>query len=1026
MAGRAGLHVVLAIAVLRLGVGATPAWAQITGTLAGTVRDQTGALLPGATVSVRGPALQRHDMSTVTGERGTYRIPLVPPGTYEVAAELAGFTPQVQRQVEVAINQQTTLDFTLGVATVTEQVDVQSQIPLVEVNRSDVTSRISTATIDALPLNGRNFTDLIGLVPGALPLPAGQQGADVSIFGERGSALSFLVDGAENNDPLNGGAFLRFTQDAIQEFEVVTTGYEAEFGRAQGGVANIITRSGTNAFEGRAFAFFRNDRLDSSNVPGQDVPELDREQWGGTVGGPIVHDRAFFFGSFEVLDEQRGVNIDRSQIPDFVASGLATPGGVEDFGLAPETDGFTGLFKLDVNLSPNNRLSASGNRSTQDVGGEISSPIAGTIALPSAARTETQGAASGTIRETMVIRPTLFLESTATVIKGRRGSNLEREARIEPILVLLQSGFLQTGAPFGGRNDRTTTRFQIAQSLSHYVSAKGEHQVKIGWDWNRVGVEGFNEITNDVEYSAAFLSPAAHAINEELFRRLGFEQSAARFFTLSGNPDGSLTVDIRDNSTSLFAQDTWQVRDDVTLTSGLRYDYSSLFGGDKNNLAPRLGVAWDVVGRRQTVVKASFGIFFDRNLLAAAATVPEKGGIFTRSAFDVALPRLGAEYTDSLIDLVITSGFPTGTGGRTPAENPAYRGMADALRTNPLALYTLLGITVQDPANPPVVTAANVEALSGRTPEQVVAILESTWPGTDWEFFDVPGGSIVGDAALSFFPRGPLGLSRDVSRYEEDQTPWTRAFNAGIEQELTGGMSLAVSYVHRRTRDLLTRRITNLFDVPPGDPDFGRTTDGGPRISQVTYDGWIDYDGIVVALRRRFSRGYQFGVSYTGSRARDNLLTGDVGTGFSNNNHPEIDEGPSNLSVPHNFVASGVVALPWDVTVSGIVTWRSGAAFSPRGIQDLDGDGLVDQRDTTQPRNSFRTDPFANVDLRVEKQVRLAGRHTISLIAEAFNLANRANVRNVNAVAGPDFGEPVTYFPGREIQFGVRYLFGQR
>jgi hypothetical protein len=307
----------------------------------------------------------------------------------------------------------------------------------------------------------------------------------------------------------------------------------------------------------------------------------------------------------------------------------------------------------------------------------------------------------------------------------------------------------------------------------------------------------------------------------------------------------------------------------------------------------------------------------------------------------------------------------------------------------------------------------------------VVALLESTFPGTDWEFFDVPGGSILGNPVLSFFPRGPLSVSRDVSVYSEDKTPWTRAFSVGVEQQLTSDLVVNVSYVHRRSRDLLTRRITNLFDVPPGDPNFGRTTDGGPRISQVTYDGLINYDGVIVALRKRFTHGYQFGVSYTGSRARDNLLTGDVGTGFSNNNHPEIDYGPSNQSAPHIFVANGLVALPWEFFVSGIVSWHSGTAFNPRGIVDLDGDGLVDQRDTTQPRNEFRTKDYSSIDLRVEKQIRFFADHRLSVLFEVFNLANRDNVRNVNAVSGPDFGIPVTYLPGREIQFGIRYLFGR-
>ena len=1005
---------------------AATAAAQTTGSVAGVIRDTSGAVLPGVTVTLTGRALQRENTSTVTGSDGAYRIPLLPPGVYEVAAELSGFAPQRRSNIEVALNQTTTLDFQMTVAGVAETVQVTSDIPLVDVARSDVTNRVSNQTIEALPLNGRDFVDLIGLVPGAKPEPSGGQNADVQIFGERAGAISFLVDGAENNDPITGGPQVRFTQDSIQEFEVMTTGYEAEFGRAQGGVANIITRSGTNDLNGRAFWFVRNDRLDASNVPDQEPPALNRDQWGGTLGGPIVRDRAFFFGSFEKLDEQRGVNIDQSRIPAFVRSGLATPGGAEDFAIQPETDGLTGLGKVDFNIGASHRLSATVNHSDSEVSGEISSPVAGTVALPSAARTETRDGTSVVVRDTAVFSQSTFLESTGTWIDGLSGTNLDKTSRAEPILTLLQSGFLQTGAPFGGQSRRDTQRVQFAQTLSHYRSgAMGGHQYKIGWDINHVSLTGHDEVTNDVEYSAAFLSPNAHAINEDLFARLGFAQSAARFFNLSANPDGTLELDIASNDVSVFAQDAWTPRSDLTINYGLRYDYASLFGDDANNVAPRVGLAWDIGERHQTVVKGNFGLFFDRNLLGAAATVPEKGGVFTRSAFDVALPRLGADYTDSLIDLVITSGFPTAAGGRGPAENPAYRAFADALRADPFALYRILGSPVGDPSRPTVVTADNVQQLSGRTPQQTLALLESLWPGTDWEFFDVPGGSLLGNRVLSFFPRGPLSFSRDVSVYSDDRTPWTRAFSAGVDQALSSDFTLSATYVHRRTRDLLTRRITNLFDVPPGNPNFGRTTDGGPRLSEVTYDGRVDYDGVIVALQKRYTNRYQFTVSYTGSRARDNLLTGQVGSGFSNNNHPEIDLGPSNQSAPHVFVANGLVTLPFDVNVSGIAFWRSGNAFNPRGIQDLDGDGLVDQRDTTQERNAFRVDAFGDLDMRVEKTFRLPSRHSVSVLAEVFNLFNRANVANVNSVSGPQFGTPTTFLPGREVQFGVRYFFGR-
>jgi outer membrane receptor protein involved in Fe transport len=1021
-------------ALLLLLVWPAYAGAQVTGSIAGVIRDASGAVLPGVTVTLKGPALQRESVSATTNGEGAYRIQLVPPGVYDVTAQMEGFTAQERKSVGVALNQVTTLDFTLAVGGVSESVQVSADAPLVQITRSDITNTVTQRTIDALPLNGRNFTDLIALVPGARPDPNLSTGANVEIFGERAGAVSYLVDGAENNDPVNGGALLRFTQDSIKEFEVITTGYEAEFGRAQGGVANIVTRSGSDQLTGRGFLFARNDRFDASNIPDPSPvptgyvrpkpPTLQRYQWGGTAGGPIAPDRAFFFGSFEKLNETRGINIDPSKIPAFVLSGIATPTHVEDFGLAPKSNGFTGLFKVDANLMTNNRLTASVNRSTLTNSGSISSPVAGTVALPSAAGTTSQPATSLVVRETAVISPTMFLESTGTFVRGENGTNLDQSQRSEPLLLLLRSGFLQTGAPFGGQTDRVSNRVQLAQALSHFVPGwMGDHQFKVGWDFNHIGLTGFNQVTNDVEYSPGFLSGDQNGVFTTDFNLYGFQQSAARFFNLSASPDGNLNLDIKTNDVSLFAQDTWQVHPDVTINGGVRYDYSSLFGDYKKALAPRIGVAWDVNGRHQTIVKANYGLFFDRNLLAAASTVPEKGGVFTKAVFDVALPRLGADYTNSLIDYVITSGFPNAAGVFGPPENPLYKQFATDLRNDPLALYRALGIAVSDPTKAPVVTADNIQQLSGKTAAQAVALLDAKYPGTDFRFFDVPGGSIVGNRVLSFFPRGPLEVTRTVSQYSQDQVPYTNALSFGVDQEIGKDVSVSAMFVHRRTRDLLTRRITNLFDAAPGTPNFGKTTDGGAQISAVGYDGLVDYDGIILSVRRRFTNRYQLGLSYTGSRARDNLLTGTVGSTFSNNNHPELDYGPSNQSAPNIFVANSAIALPFDVNFGVVAFWRSGSAFNPRGIIDSDGDGLVDQRDLTQPRNAFRVKPYSDVDLRAEKKI-VFGNQAASVLVEAFNIFNRDNVGNVNAVSGPTFGTPVAYLPGREVQFGIRFFLG--
>lgn len=981
------------------------------GALSGVVRDRSAAVVPDAGLTLSGPALLGPPIKLRTREDGSFRFAPLAAGTYTLRVEHSGFRPVLLDSVAVRLDQEVRIDVVLEVAAVEEAVVVTGAATELESTRTDLVTRILPDAIESLPLSGRDFEDLVALVPGVTPSPQALREHSYSVFGERSSATSFLVDGAENNDPVDGGSFQRYNQDAILEFEVKTTGYEAEFGRAQAGVVHVVTRSGTDQLRGSAFVFGRDDSLDSTNVDGQKAPALARRQWGGTLGGRLLPERAYFFLSGEKVDEKRGRYLDLSTVPAWVLEGLATPQGAEDLDAGPAVDGFAGLGKLDLVASSLHHLTFSCNRNTDDEAGQVPPGIAGALVMPSATRTRKASSTSLALHHTWILSSASYLETTARRTTGRTLDNLDGGRRSEAVLLLFPGNFIQTGAPLGGER-RDVDSLQARQT---WTKSAGRHDLRAGWDVLRTELDGFHRVTNDVEYSAAFLSPDVTEVAADLFGRFGFEQSAARFFFLPTSELGITNDDV-----GLFVQDQMR-RGPLTFDAGLRWDRASLFGDDGDNVAPRFGMVWDVGGKQRTLLRLNAGAFYDRNALAAAATVPEKGGVFTVNAFDVALPRLGADYTDSLIDIVITSGLP----GVFPAENPAYEAFANALRADPLALYRLLGIAVADPSVPPAVTASNVEALSGMMPEQVLQLLETTWPGTDWEFFDVPGGSIVGDRVLSFFPRGPLGATRDVSVYSRDKTPRTDAFTLGVDQQLGRHWTLSAAWVHRRTRDLLTRRIINLNDVAPGEPGFAQTTDGGPRRSAVTYDGRIDYDGLVLTLRRAFSERWSLQASYTYSQAEDNLLTGEVGSTFSNNNHPELDWGPSNLSVPHVGVVSGSVVLPLDLRLSGNLFWRSGYAFSPRGLTDTDGDGLVDQRDTSMPRNSLRAGDVFQLDLRLEKLFQLGGGHRLGVLVDVMNATNAANVAGVNAVAGPGFGVPNSYFPGREVQVGLRYFLGR-
>ncbi len=999
----------------------TAASAQTSGTVSGVVSDPNGAPLPGVTVTARSPELQRESSSTTTDADGSYRLTPLPAGTYSLTFSLDGFATQSLEGIRVGVNARVTADWAMQLEALEESVQVTSEVPLMEVTRSEAVTRVDLESIENLPLKTRNPEDLVSLVPGVTPRPQAAGQAQFSIFGERPSATGYVYDGADNYDPQAGGSLQRYAQDSIQEFEVITTGYEAEWGRAQGGVVNVVTRSGTNDLQARAFYYVRDDSWDSSNVSGQDAPQLSRDQFGLAVGGKIQRDRLFYFAAGEALDESRGRNIDRSTVPGWVQDGLATVQGNEDFNQGPTVDGLTLLGKLDFLPGESQRWTFAINNTDDDAAGEIpAATVAGTLLLPSAATTQTGESLSGTLNQSTVFGRHGVLDSSLRYVDAQSVGNADRSGRGEAVLLLFRSGFIQTSASSpanAGRTERDTTRLAARQSYSMF---RGSHDLKFGWEVIDTQLKGFDTVSNDVEYSAAFLYPNQSEVNEALFREFGFEQSAARFMFLSPDPSGALNLNIDNTDLAFYGQDKWQVGDNVTLNLGLRYDRASLFGDDDDNFSPRLGVVWDVGGRHETLVSASAGLFYDQNALAAAAGVPAKGGIFRISAFDVVLPRLGATYSDSLIDLVITSGFPGGS-----PENPLYRQFAEDLAANPLLLYDMFGIDVGG-GTPPLVNADNIQALSGLTPDEALALLEATYPGTDWTFFDLPGGSIVGDRVLSFLPRGPLDAGRTVQSYSADKVPVTEGYTLGIEHQFLPSFKAGLTYVKRSTEDVLTSRVINLYDVAPGDPNFGKTTDGGPLNTAITYDGVIDYEGITLSLIRPF-RGWWGGTfSYTYSSNEDNLLTGNVGSGFSNNNNPGLDYGMSNLSVPNVAVASFTTRLPLDFRISGIAFYRDGPAFSPRGITDSDGDGLVDQRDLSVPRNSVRVDDIFSFDMRVEKGFRLPRGHEITLMVEGFNLTNEANVVGVNTVSGPNFGIPNSFLPGREIQLGVRYFFGAR
>src|SRR3979411_1452088 len=300
------------------------AHAQVAGaTITGTVSDQSGGVLPQAAIAIKNIATGITRTST-TCTAGFYSVPNLLPGSYEIRASAQGFSTELQTGITLTVGEQQVLNLTLQVGQIAQTVEVSTEAPTVELASSSISATVNSTTVRELPLNGRSWTDLAALQPGVNTIqtqPSFALGADrgnrgfgqqLTISGARPQQNNYRLDGVSMNDYANGapGSVLGggLGVDAIQEFSVLTSNYSAEYGKTSGGVVNAITRSGTGAFHGSAYEFLRNSALDARNFfDGPKIPSFKRNQFGGSIGGPIIKERTFFFFDYEGIRQSKGI-----------------------------------------------------------------------------------------------------------------------------------------------------------------------------------------------------------------------------------------------------------------------------------------------------------------------------------------------------------------------------------------------------------------------------------------------------------------------------------------------------------------------------------------------------------------------------------------------------------------------------------------------------------------------------------------------------------------------------------------------
>ncbi|MGH9141642.1 MAG: TonB-dependent receptor [Vicinamibacterales bacterium] len=922
--------------------------------LRGKVADEQGGVLPGATVTAR--QVETNTVRTSISEGlGQYFLPNLPAGTYELTVELTGFTSGKRSNVVLRVGQAADIDFVLRVGSLQETVTVAGQAALVETQHV-VGAFIDAKQVDNLPTVSRNFADLAQLAPGVSSTGGSAMG--FSAAGQHQYQNNVFVDGATNAMQFYGTQAESFPQDWIQEFQVMTNGFSAEFGNASGAVLNVITRSGTNAVQGRAYGFFQNARFNSPPYSGHytngvpvfldTTPPYNQRRLGGFLGGPIVPNKLFYFGGVESLDNDATTSL---SISDYwrnrgIASIIPTTNVRRPF-----------ILKGDWNVDSNNRLTVRHDRTIQrdtncsGQGGDGCNSSPNWTLEKRATFDGPLWSALGNFTSTLSNRAFNEARAYFGVNKLIITSNLAGKYGDALISDVANRGLYSEknypGAAFGssvtgGLEGETNLYF-----TDNFTWIKGQHQVKFGGQIARVTM--YMDIDGSQKARWGFTADRVFDINDPASYPTTLSLAIGTAKDTEGHWNGGL-----------FAQDTWQVRNNVTLNLGIRYDidnsiltgnqfvdgynqrFVAAFGGapplsmvkrDMNNVAPRLGFVWVPGADRRTTVRGSAGIFYDQ------------------SHFN---------YNDVYIN-------------QTLLAVRRYSFNANDSTTNPF-------FNAADPAG---------SALKLR------AFLAQNFP--DWPDFSQlgAGGQFVSGMAPDF------------------RIPYTIQFTGGFTHELPSHLYLQADYVGSRGKDAVLSRNVNVQQVD------GRFVTIDPRFSGFSLFqnlGWIDYNALQTRMEYRGST-LRAGGSYTLAKTVSNTLATGVGGGAATNPLDlSIDEGPANEDRRHNVVFDASYLLPLDFQLAGIYRYSSPLPFSVSSAT------VVFAR--PEPRGSRRGDNYKSLNLRVSKMFKLGGHVTATGFWEAFNLFDTDNFTTFQgSLQSSQFGQPQAEFAKRQQQFGFKVDF---
>jgi len=594
---------------------ASQMFAASVGSVSGTVKDSTGAVVPSVKLTLTSTGTNAQ-VTTTTNPSGEFQFLQLAPTTYTLTAETQGFKKINVSSVLVQVDQITHLELTLEVGTVTDSVQVESAAPLLENDKSTLSSVVDSRNIGNMPLNGRQALDLALITPGVLPTASGTQVLSFNVAGARSQSNTYLWDGASNMDTQVNGNLNNFRiGDAIQEFSVQTSVASAEFGRGTGGTVSMVTKSGTNSVHGSVFEYLRNNDFDSTdffiNKQGGTKTPLHRNQFGGTMGGPIKKNKTFIFGSFE---EFRQVNptptltrvptaAERAQVTDPISKALLkywpdpNTTGTNNFiaNATASTFDYTGLVKVDHKINDNDQLSA---RFANYQGATFT---AGALPLEGG-NGNTPVSRNGVLIETHTFSPTLFNEFRAGYSRnqtfitvqdnGLNAASIFTDSTGKPLsgvvdgtkniqdsglpTVSVAGGFAPLGSTTNLPQGRITNTFEIFDNMS-WVSPFGatKHSFRFGYHQRR-------------EQARRYLDSTERGS----FNFLNWADFAAGQINTSSFKTGSTLAYWDRIPWDIYFQDQWKVKDNLTVNYGIRYEYPSAIyqtRNDATNFIPGVG-----------------------------------------------------------------------------------------------------------------------------------------------------------------------------------------------------------------------------------------------------------------------------------------------------------------------------------------------------------------------------------------------------------------------------------------------------